>query len=382
MDIFLRKEQKRYMEKSVSVSYQKKLLQLLKDSGYDAVLLAPSEELAFFTGFSPMMCERFQGYFLTAKGDAFYFCNLLYTDQMREAYENQIPVYSWFDGDGMLGSLEKVLLKYGLIGAKILVNEAVQAFQVLDISEAFDVKFYSGKQLLEEVRIRKSGAELDGLRGAAWIADMAFKDVIKFIRPGVRETDIRKFLMESMRQYGGCDCGAMVASGPNAGYPHYFDGKRVIQKADMVILDYGCVYHGMHSDMTRTVFVHEIPEKWGRIYDIVDEAQLAGQNAAYKGAYVPDIDHAARRVIEEAGYGGDFPYRLGHGIGYSVHEAPYIHGNNRMYLDTGMAFSVEPGIYLPGDGGIRIENTVIINEEGKREILNQASREKIICRNE
>lgn len=370
------------MEKSVSLFYQQKLLQLLKDSGYDAVILAPSEELAFFTGFSPMMCERFQGYFFTAKGDAFYFCNLLYADQMREAYQNQVPVYSWFDGDGMLGSLGKVLEDYRLIGSKILVNEAVQAFQILDISEAFDVKFHSGKQLLEEVRIRKSSLELDGLRGAARIADRAFEDVIRFIRPGVSETGIKKFLIQKMGEYGGCDCGAMVASGPNAGYPHYCEGERVIQKADMVILDYGCVYHGMHSDMTRTVFVEEIPEKWGRIYDIVDQAQLAGQNAVYKGAYVPDVDYAARKVIEDAGYGGDFPYRLGHGIGYSVHEAPYIHGNNRIHLDTGMAFSVEPGIYLPGDGGIRIENTVIINEKGEREILNQSPREKIICRNE
>lgn len=351
----------------------------MQESGFDAVLLAPSEELEFFTGFSPMMCERFQCYILTKSGEQFYFCNLLYADQMRDAYGAEVPVYSWFDGEDMRDEFGKILDKYALLNARILVNQSVQAFQLLEICRKLPVHFESGKDFLENVRICKNSGELDGLRRAAAIADQAFSEVIGFIRPGMSEGDVSEFLKEKMQEFGGVNCGAMVASGPNAGFPHYCDSKRIIQSGDMVILDYGCVYQGMHSDMTRTIFVETIPEKWSIIYDIVDKAQLAGQNAVHRGAYIPDIDYSARKVIEDAGYGDYFPYRLGHGIGYSVHEAPYIHGNNKIHLDVGMAFSVEPGIYLPGDGGIRIENIVIINEKGETEILNHADRKKIVC---
>lgn len=123
------------MDKAVSKYYMDKLKAVVSASEYDGILIAPSEELNFFTGFSPMMCERFQGLFVTKKGEAFYFCNLLYADQMREAYGEEIPVYTWFDGDSMVEKFKPVAEKYGLIGGKILVNQSVQAFQVLDISE-------------------------------------------------------------------------------------------------------------------------------------------------------------------------------------------------------------------------------------------------------
>lgn len=367
------------MEDKKREFYYQRLLELLKESEYDAVLLAPSDELEFLTGFSLMLCERFQGYFLTAKGEAFYFCNLLYADQMEAAYHGEIPVYSWFDGDGMICELTRVFEKYQLTGGKILVNQAVQAFQILDIHKALGVEFGNGNSLFEEIRIHKTEEELEGLQKAARIADEAFGKVTGFIRAGLTEGEIGDFLKEQMAILGGQNCGAMVASGPNAGYPHYCEDKRVVQKGDMIILDYGCVWNGMHSDMSRTVFVEEIKPKWGEIYDIVDAAQHAGQDAVYKGAYIPNIDYAARNVIEKAGYGGYFPYRLGHGIGYSVHEAPYIHGNNKRHLEPGMAFSVEPGIYIPGEGGVRIENIVALDLKGNPRVLNQAVREKIVC---
>ena len=367
------------MDKAVSRYYMDKLKAVVSASEYDAILIAPSEELNFFTGFSPMMCERFQGLFVTKKGEAFYFCNLLYADQMKEAYGEEIPVYTWFDGDSMVEKFKPVAEKYGLIGGKILVNQSVQAFQVLDISESLGIIFHSGKALLEEVRIRKTPEEMENLRIAAHIADQAFAEVVKFIKPGMTEGDILKFLIKTMQELGGEDGEGLVASGPNAGYPHYCETGRVIREKDHMILDYGCRYRGMNSDMSRTVFVGEIDEEIGRIYDIVNASQLTGQAAAKKGAFVPDIDKAARSVIEQAGFGDKFPYRLGHGIGYSVHEGPYIHTNNPIHLDCGMAFSVEPGIYLPGRGGVRIENIVMINEKGETEVLNQASREKIVC---
>lgn len=366
------------MDKIIRKRYYDQLVEEIYKSGFDAIVISPSEELQFFTGFSPMMCERFQGLFVLKDGNCFYFCNLLYRDQVADAYGDQIPVYTWFDGDSMLDKLKMILEKYHLIGTKMLVNQSAQAFNILDVQDAFQIEFHSGKETLEKVRICKTGAELDALRYSAKIADQAFSDVLNFIRPGITEGDILRHLFSYMEEHGGYDCGGLVASGPNASYPHYDDDKRIIQEKDVIILDYGCHYQGMNSDMSRTVFVGRPTDEQIKVYDIVNQSQLAGQAMVKEGAYIPDIDRAARKVIEDAGYGDFFPYRLGHGIGYMVHEAPYIHGNNHMNLKKGMAFSIEPGIYLPANFGIRIENIVIVNEQGECDILNQSDRNPII----
>ena len=142
-------------------------------------------------------------------------------------------------------------------------------------------------------------------------------------------------------------------------------------------MDFGCVYKGMYSDMTRTVFFGEASTKQREIYQYVLAANQAGEQAAVAGAYIPEVDKAARSIIEEAGYGADFITRLGHGIGYMIHEGPDIKKNNKRSLLPGMAFSIEPGIYLSGDFGVRIEDIVLVSENGN-EILNQSSKELII----
>lgn len=182
---------------------------------------------------------------------------------------------------------------------------------------------------------------------------------------------------EIFREKGADEGFTMVCSGPNSSYPHYNDDQRVIQEKDIIVLDWGCKYYNMCADMSRTVFVGGITEEERKVYEIVRASQEAGEKAAVKGAYIPDVDKAAREIIEKAGYGKYFFTRLGHGIGYSVHEAPDIKASNKRYLEEGMVFSIEPGIYIAGNFGIRIENIVAVTKDGN-EVLNKASKEIMI----
>ena len=360
--------------------YIQKLAEMMKKEGFDAVLISPGEELTFFTGFSPMMCERFQGLFVKKDASCFYVCNLLYGDQMREELGSDVPVFTWFDNDEMTEIVDGILEDQGLKGAVIGVNSSAQAFNVLDIAEHSRITFRNGKPLLEEVRIRKTPEEQEYLRQSAAIADAVYLEALEYIRPGLTEGQIMDFLFERMMSRGAAFVEAIVASGPNASYPHYEGRDRVIQEKDLVLLDYGCAFHEMMSDMSRTVFVGGMTEEEKKIYDLVERANAASEAMAVEGAWIPDIDKAARIVLDEMGLSSTLINRVGHGIGYSVHEGPYIKQSNPRRLERGMAFSIEPGVYITGKVGMRLEDIVMINDKGETEVLNKSSRApQIVC---
>lgn len=358
--------------------YIEKLAGLMANEHMDAVMICPSEELRFLTGFTPMMCERFQGLFIKADGQMFYICNLLYQEEMKLNFHNEIPVYSWFDGDVMTEVVADILRENGLGEAVIGVNSTAPAFQVLDLMDELPITFCNAKPLLEEMRIHKTKEEMDGLRQSARIADEAFAAVLPRIHAGLKEQDVMDMLSDEMRKRGGEDAEGIVASGPNSSYPHYASYDRVIEEHDLMVLDFGCTYKGLYSDMSRTIFIGEPTEEQRRVYEIVDRAQLAAEAAAVEGGFIPNVDAAARDIIAQEGYDGTLVNRVGHGIGYMIHEAPDIKKSNPRTLERGMAFSIEPGIYLAGRFGMRIENIVMINEEGETEVLNKASRELIV----
>ena len=357
-------------------TFFEKLVSLMNADGLDAILVCPSEELKFLMGFSPKMCERFQGLFIKSNGDYFYVCNLLYVGEM----EHSIPdlrVYSWFDGEVMADVVHGILEKEGLIGKTIGVNSTAPAFNTLDIAAKTNITFVNAKPLFEETRIIKTEEELNNLRISASIVDKVFLDVIKFIKPGMKEEDIRTFMYSEMVKHGGTNPGGIVASGPNSSYGHYQGGDRVIEPQDVVLLDYGCAYNDMCSDISRMIFVGGISEENEMLYELCREATEAGEAACFEGAFIPDIDKAARDIIEKAGYKEYFDHWLGHGIGYMIHEAPDIKASNPRKLEKGMAFSIEPGINIPGKIGMRVEDIVAITDKGT-EILNKATHELII----
>lgn len=356
-----------------------KVAQEIKKAGLGGLLVCPSEELLFLTGFTPMQCERFQGLFITAEGSCFYVCNLLYKGEIENAYKEAFPVYTWMDGEPMTETVGKVLAEFGLSGTTLGTNSSAQAFNVLDIARDCKVSFVNGLAVLEEARIIKNEQEKEDLRRAARIADDVFTQALAYIKPGLKELDIFNFLTQKMVEAGGENPWAIVASGPNSSYPHYHGTSREIEEQDMMILDFGCTVNGMFSDMSRTVFVGGITEKQKELYAIVRRSNEAGEAAAVTGAFIPDIDKASRDIIDEAGYKECFVNRLGHGIGYMIHEGPDIKKSNRRNLEPGMAFSIEPGIYIAGDIGMRIENIVLSTETGN-EILNKSTKDIIVIK--
>lgn len=357
-----------------------RLADVMKAKELDAVLVAPSLDLKFLTGFSPFLCERFQGLFVKSSGDCFYIANLLSKEEIAKELGPDVRVYSWWDGEDYVERVKQILKEEDMEGKTIGVSESVRAFHILNFMSRIQVRFVAARDLMDETRICKTAKELDCLRKAAEIADNAFGNILPVIRPGMTERKIGEILFAEMARLGGEDPDGLICTGPNTGYPHYaLEGEgRTLQERDILLMDFGCMYGGFYSDMTRTVFFGQPSDKERQIYQAVLEANLAGEQAAKEGAFIPDIDRAARSVIEKTGYGDTFTTRLGHGIGCKVHEAPDIKQSNTRTLQKGMAFSIEPGIYLAGEFGVRIEDVVVINENGQREVLNKAGKEMVV----
>ncbi|GIH96726.1 M24 family metallopeptidase [Planobispora siamensis] len=239
--------------------------------------------------------------------------------------------------------------------------------------------------LVESVRTVKDETEIDLLRTACAITDQAFADVLPMLRPGLTEREIARVLEARMAELG-ADKPAfdtIVAGGPNGSVPHHSPADRPLERGDLVTMDFGAMYAGYHADMTRTVAIGE-PASWQReLYDLVRAAQRAGRHAVRPGAATHEVDAAARDVITEAGYGGHFGHGLGHGVGLEIHEEPFLfpvtpeprreHGR----LDDRVPVTVEPGVYLQGRGGVRIEDTLVTREDGP-ELLTRTTKELLV----
>lgn len=233
--------------------------------------------------------------------------------------------------------------------------------------------------IIENLRLIKTSSEIKILKDAAAIADAAFIRILDFIRPGVTELDVSNELEFFMRKQGATSSSfdIIVASGVRSALPHGVATDKVIEKGDFVTLDYGAYYNGYVSDITRTLAVGKPSEELINIYDIVLEAQLRGMAGIKPGMTGKEADALTRNLIEEKGYGQYFGHSTGHGIGLEVHEGPALSLRSDIILEPGMAVTVEPGIYLPGIGGVRIEDDTIVTLEGN-EALTHSSKELII----
>ena len=219
---------------------------------------------------------------------------------------------------------------------------------------------------IEELRVVKDPSELELLATACRITDQAIADVFARIRPGLTERQLAAALDRRMVELGAerPAFDTIVASGPNGALPHHAPTDRPMRRGDLITMDFGARYGGYHADMTRTVALGE-PAGWQReIYELVAAAQRAGIEAARPGAQVADVDAAARDIIRDAGHGEHFGHGLGHGVGLEVHEAPTIGYSRTGKLTTRVPVTVEPGVYLPGRGGVRIEDVLVVGADG------------------
>ncbi|MFC7916215.1 aminopeptidase P family protein [Streptomyces sp. NPDC057386] len=347
------------------------------DAGLAGLLVAPGPDLVWLTGYAPIaVTERLTLLVLTPDHDPVLVVPALEApDAVKAAGAPALTLRDWTDGKDPYAATAALLDPHGRYG----VSDTTWALHLLALQRALpDGGWASLTDALPMLRAVKDAAELELLAAAGAAADRAFEDIRTMRFAGRRETDVGADLADLLRGHGHSQVDfTIVGSGPNGADPHHEVGDRVIEHGDMVVLDFGGLKDGYGSDTTRTVHVGEPTDEERRVHDIVREAQQAGFAAVRPGAACQDVDRAARAVITDAGYGEYFIHRTGHGIGVTTHEPPYMIEGEEQPLVPGMCFSVEPGIYLPGRFGVRIEDIVTVTDDGGRR-LNNTTRELVI----
>jgi Xaa-Pro dipeptidase len=235
---------------------------------------------------------------------------------------------------------------------------------------------------LKQLRMTKDAGEIDSMRRAAKVPERVLAEAITRIKPGMTETQVAGIFMGVSFEQDPQEPASppLVQTGLSAAFPHAFAGGRVVQAGDLMVVDFGAVVNSYGSDITRTIAIGAEPgEEMRHVYEVVKQANAAGRAAVRPGILAEDVDAAARDVIERAGYGRYFTHRTGHGLGLEGHEAPYMVKGDRTVLQPGMTFTVEPGIYIEGKGGVRIEDDMVVTPEGGESLTN-FTRDLIIAR--
>ncbi|MFD6167867.1 aminopeptidase P family protein [Streptomyces coeruleorubidus] len=347
------------------------------EAGLAGLLVAPGPDLVWLTGYTPpAVTERLTLLVLAAGQDPVLVVPALEApDAQKAAGAPALTLRDWTDGKDPYAATAALLDASGRFG----ISDNAWALHLLALQQAVPGSSYTSlTEALPMLRAVKDAAELELMTAAGAAADATFEEIRDVPFAGRREAEVAADLDRLLRRYGHEQVDfTIVASGPNGANPHHEAGDRVIERGDMVVLDFGGLKDGYGSDTSRTVHVGEPTDEERRVHDVVREAQEAGFRAVRPGAACQDVDRAARAVIADAGYGEYFIHRTGHGIGVTTHEPPYMIEGEERPLVPGMCFSVEPGIYLPGRFGVRIEDIVTVTEDGGRR-LNTTSRELVI----
>jgi len=351
---------------------RRRALEAAEEAEQAGLLVTPGADLLYLTGYAPLPLERLTLLGLASGRDPFLVVPALERPAADAAPGVEgLAVFDWRDGQDPY-EIAAGLLRSG----RFAITDQTWSSHLLALEHATaDCLFVAAGRVLPLLRAVKDADELERLREAGQSADAAFADVVGLPFAGRRESDLAAELDRLLRDHGHDRVDfTIVGSGPNGASPHHEAGERTIEPGDAVVMDFGGIRDGYCSDITRTVFVGEPDEEQRRVYEIVREAQQVAFDAVRPGALAQDVDRAARGVITEAGFGERFVHRTGHGIGLEVHEPPYIVEGDETVLRPGMTFSDEPGIYLPGRFGVRIEDQVVVTTEGA-ERLNEASRD-------
>ena len=347
-------------------------VQALHASNQEYLFVTPSADLRYLIGYGAHASERPTLLVVGATGSRVILVPELEAPRVPSIPDLESVVYG--ETSDPLDALQRVL--GGLRGRAIITDSAWASVLLRLQSRWTDLVFAPASPVLRELRMRKTAEELRRLRKAGQLADRAFNRLLKSRFAGRSERAIAAELNQLLGEEGldASDWGPIVAAGPNSASPHHLTGDRVVREGDAVVLDFGGTVEGYYADMTRTVHIGEPSKEFSQVYDVVQRAQAAGVDAATPGVEAQEIDRAARNVIEESGFGEHFLHRTGHGLGLEAHEDPYIVEGNSLPLEAGMVFSVEPGIYLSGRFGVRIEDIVALQPQGA-ERMNNATRE-------
>ena len=340
--------------------------------GFAALVVPPSPDLAYLAGYEPMPLERPTLLVLRSDGDPVLLVPALEEPLARGSIDADVGFVSWSDGEDPYDAAARLLPRAG----RVAVGDRLWGVHLLGLQRAIpSVAFASASAVLGRLRAVKDESELAALQRAARGADETFRRICEMPFVGRREEEVAADLAALLVEHGHARADfTIVASGPNGASPHHEPGGRTILPRDAVVLDFGGELGGYFSDTTRTVVVEDEPEGFRDVYELVREAQDAAVRRVAPGVEIQEIDRAARAVIDAAGYGERFVHRTGHGIGREVHEPPYAVEGDGTPLEPGMTFSVEPGVYLEGRFGVRIEDIVAVTDAGV-DRLNRSSRE-------
>ena len=340
------------------MNHIEKIAAKLPEYGLDAMLIGSEPGEYYAVGFHG------EGVVLVTANESWYYTDPRYIEAAEEQIEHahvSLPE----KGMNYRITIEKLAQEHGLktIGFEedYMMVSAHQQW-----TKALSAELKPASALLESLRAVKDEEEMAAMRAAQAIAEQALGETVKSLKVGMTEKEIAALLEYNMLRLGAekKSFDTIIASGPNSSKPHAVPGERKIQNGDFVTIDFGCVVNGYCSDTTRTFVVGEPTDEMRKVYDIVLQAQLAGIAAAKGGATGKEVDGAARKVIEDAGYGEYFCHSLGHSLGIEIHESPNFNQSNDKPVPVGAVLSVEPGIYLPGKFGVRIEDVVILTEDG------------------
>lgn len=338
----------------------KRLLQLMEQENIGALLVANRHNVRYFSGFT---------------GDTAYLYiskkrHLLLTDSRYTVWaREEVKEFEVFQVDRTVSYQEKIrqlaeeekIQSIGFENNKMIYSD-VQAFR----EKLPDVKWLELNQKLDRLRCIKDASEQECIRKAEAIGDCAFSHIVQELCVGMSEKEAAWEIECAMRKHGaeGLSFETIAVFGKRTAMPHAVPGETKLQKGDLVVMDFGCIYRGYCSDMTRTVVMGEASARQKEIYETVLKAQLAALSSIKSGMRCCDADAVARAVIEKAGYGQYFGHGLGHSVGLFIHESPALSPKDETVLQEGMSETVEPGIYIPDFGGVRIEDLVIVTKNG------------------
>jgi Xaa-Pro aminopeptidase len=365
----------------MSVDTKKRLAALrekMSQTGTDLVAVAPGSHMDWLLGFHPHPDER-PCLLLVGPEHECFLMPALNAEGSRE--HTDIEFHMWDDAEGPNAALAGALRAAGAAGAKrVVLDETMRAdFALLLLDDLPGAKHAFTGDTLGLLRMRKDAGEYAKLKMNAAIADRAMEAAFAAIRPGMTEAELAQVVKDHFASEGAVPAFWIVGAGPNGAFPHHQSGERKLAEGDAIVIDIGARKAGFPSDITRMAVVGRPPEGYGQVHAIVERAVAAALKAARPGVKAKEVDAAARKVIADAGYGEYFVHRTGHGMGIDGHEPPYITSTSETVLEEGMVFSIEPGIYLPGRFGVRLEEIVILRADGP-EILSSLPRDLYVAK--
>lgn len=332
-----------------------------------ATVIVPGANMVYFTGLHFHLSERPTLAIFGADGQMSIIIPELEVPKIKARDDLEVRVIAWSDVEGFQGAFERAVRELGLQGETLGVDGQTmrvfeyQAFEKAGISKIANV----GKALLD-IRAIKTPQEVEAMRKAIHISERALDRLMEWVKPGMTENEIGRELGQFMVLEGsvGEAFSPLIQTGPNSALPHGFMTERKLQTGEFLLVDFGGKFDGYPADITRTFCLGTPTDEMQKIYDTVLAANQAAIAIAAPGVTCGEVDKAARDVIDAAGYGEYFIHRTGHGLGLEGHELPQIAGGVSDVLEPGMVFTVEPGIYIPGFGGVRIEDDVVVTEDG------------------